>query len=209
MGHPFLRLNMDKNLFIEFSVARASVYAFFSFFFSNKRTQEVLDTWPVVKKIILLEADIVQGVDKEITVKESPIKAGSEIEVEFAKLFYGVGQKTISLNESMYRSDSGLFCPSTQNKVNKIYAEAGKSVAKDLDLAADSLPVQMAFVSSQLSEGEDPLKQKDLILNHIVPLGICIANQVINSSGNKDIKNICEGLKLFCENEKAAFSKLE
>ncbi len=177
--------------------ARASVYSFFASFFDAARNQTLLDEWPTVERIIAIETALLQGEDPVAKQKSDKLTAGNLLESDYAKLFYGVGESTISLCESSYSNIHRMVCQEPMRTLAVLYQNHGFRVIEERSREADSLPIEMAFASLLLQNKSSITEQKELIVDHIYPLALLVANEVNKRTKNKDILAVINGMERF------------
>lgn len=100
-----------------------------------------------------------------------------ELSKAYAKLFLGVGVKTIPLCESAWTSPQHLLCQSAQFECRKAYAEAGLGLSGGPAVPEDHLGLMLAFLSvtALRNEAATGLAFFDA---HVAPIAACIARAV-------------------------------
>ena len=113
-----------KEFLEEYKGSRLGCYEFFSHFFGDKRVQPLLDVFPMVEAFVRGENAFLSGSNVTEDTLSEPPQGGNKLEAEYAKLFYGVGSRTIPLSESVYRSEEGIHLPRGLERHQRALREA-------------------------------------------------------------------------------------
>lgn len=99
----------------------------------------------------------------------------------YASLFLGVGSKTVSPCESIYRSESRALFQSTHFEVQQAYREIGMAKNEDYHEPDDHIAVELSYMArlcelTQEAVGENPQRpvhylrlQRDFLETHLLP----------------------------------------
>ncbi len=123
----------------------------------------------------------------EDTLSEPP-QGGNKLEAEYAKLFYGVGSRTIPLSESVYRSEEGILLPRGLERHQRALRKHNFQPRPEKEMEADSLSMEMAFATVLVMQGKDGKDLLELVEDHLLPVGKAIAKQIRESTDNEDLQ---------------------
>lgn len=192
-----------KGFLEEYKGSRLGCYEFFSHFFSDKRVQPLLDVFPMVEAFVRGENAFLSGSEVSVdSLAEAP-KEGNKLESEYAKLFYGVGSRTVPLSESVYRSEEGILCQGAWRSIKELYGKHGFQPAPEKEMEADSLSMEMAFAALLVQQGKEGKDLLELVEGHLLPVGKAVAKQIRESTDNEDLQNIASAMTVFLSTEKA------
>lgn len=114
----------------------------------------------------------------------------------FASLFLGVGPKTVSPCESVYRSDAPLLCQSTHFEVKQAYQEIGMAKNTRFREPDDHIAVELSYMATlceltQEAAGEDrelPVRylklQRDFLDTHLLPWVDAFSRELLEATGS-------------------------
>jgi TorA maturation chaperone TorD len=166
---------------------RRNIYAFFSEFFGNGRSAELLAFWPDIYGAVF-------GTEKD----PAPLEAGSVLEAAYAKLFYGVGEATVPLSESSYRNEKSLTCQETNRELLRFYAENG-SLMPGREYEADTLSCELAFAAKIAGSNEAALQT--LLKAHLAPFAGAVEGAVRAAAPASSLLEVLETLNAFLRAE--------
>lgn len=196
-----------KEFLEEYRDSRLGCYEFFSHFFGDKRVQPLLDVFPMVTAFVEDENAFLLGSEApEATSGEAP-KADNKLESEYAKLFYGVGPRTVPLSESVYRSEEGILCQGAWRSIKELYGKYGFQPSPEKEMEADSLSMEMAFAALLLQQGWDGKDLLELVAGHLLPIGNKIANQIEEATNDETLRNVASTMRTFLSTEKDLLDK--
>ena len=187
----------------EYKGSRLGCYEFLSHFFGDKRIQPLLDVFPLVEAFVRGENAFLSGSNLTVDKLSEPPQEGNKLEAEYAKLFYGVGSRTIPLAESVYRSEEGILCQGAWRNIKELYGKHNFQPAPEKEMEADSLSMEMAFAAVLVTQGKDGKDLLDLVENHLLPVGKAVAKQIRESTENEDLQNIASTMTVFLTTERA------
>lgn len=178
--------------------ARARLYEFFSVFFRGPRSAKLLALRPEAEASVAALCAAL-GLKPPELAGSLPPEAGEELEREFARLFYGVGRRTVALSESVYTSREAILCQGALQEVSRIYDEAGLRPAGD-PREADTLPFELAF-AAELVEGKRPQLEKAFITEHAAPLGLSVCDAIDAAPPEPQVRHVSALLRAFLLSE--------
>jgi len=158
---------------------RADFYRFLSSLFLQEVSLDLLKNLSSLKKISLpVETGDAEGLIPPRGRNLDEIK--EELDVDFARIFLGLGRQPAFPYESIYRSRSGLLMQEPFDEVRDIYRMAGVKKIPDLKEPEDHIAVELAFMANLCSRAgmafkdnrsEDALIQleiqKEFLQNHL------------------------------------------
>lgn len=131
-----------------------------------KNTQQVatalFDAWELME---LPAPDIQEGKQllerffKDLSQKDTT-EVIQELAREYASLFLGVGPKSVSLCESVYRSKLGLLCQSTLFEVQEAYREIGMAKNDEYREPDDHIAVELSYMARLCAMTREATEQK-------------------------------------------------
>lgn len=194
-------MSKPENTLNELKEARARTYLFFCNFFDNGRDKESL---PLLNAVLQLTEEEAKeaGISWE---KPESIPENTDmqpVEIEFSKLFYGVGKETIPLSESAHFDEHHLLCQKAYTSVKNTYREKGFSVEDSYEMQADSLSVELAFVSLLVEQNATSRETLDFLDTHLYPLADVICKSILTRTENKVILTVAKTLPTFLEAER-------
>lgn len=192
-----------KEFLEEYKGSRLGCYEFFSHFFGDKRVQPLLDVFPMVEAFVRGENAFLSGSNVTEDTLSEPPQGGNKLEAEYAKLFYGVGSRTIPLSESVYRSEEGILCQAAWRDIKELYGKHNFQPRPEKEMEADSLSMEMAFATVLVMQGKDGKDLLELVEDHLLPVGKAIAKQIRESTDNEDLQNIASTMTVFLMTERA------
>lgn len=196
-----------KEFLEEYKGSRLGCYEFFSHFFGDKRIQPLLDVFPMVTAFVQGENAFLSGSEvQEETLAEAP-KADNKLESEYAKLFYGVGPRTIPLSESVYRSEEGILCQGAWRTIKELYGKHGFQPSPEKEMEADSLSMEMAFAALLVQQGKDGKDLLELVGDHLLPIGEKISKQIEEATENETLRDVASAMRIFLSAEKTLLEK--
>lgn len=191
----------------EYRASRMGCYEFFSHFFSDKRQQALLDFFPMVEAFVRGENAFLSGGEELTEIATEVPKAGDELERDYARLFYGVGNRTIALSESVYRSEEGILCQGAWRTIKELYGKHGFQPAPEKEMEADSLSMEMGFASLLVQQNKDPADLLELVEGHLLPVGKVIARQIRENTSNETLLQVAAVMTVFLISEKSLLEK--
>lgn len=175
---------------------RARIAEFFSSFFRGPRTDELLSAFPSVEASLGAILDALGIPSGEAEEPHPPLVAGTPLEAEFAKLFYGVGDRNVPLSESVWTNEFGLMCQESFAGMRALYARKGFAPAPGASQEADTLPLELAFGAILMRSG-DREGERELFLGHASPLAKSVADAALGKACTSLTKPVFHALKRF------------
>lgn len=185
----------------ELREARARTYLFFGGFFDQNRKNDSLSLLNAVMQLTEEEAKEV-GLAWE---KPADLPANintQQLEVEFSKLFYGVGKETIPLSESAHFDEHHLLCQKAYASVKNIYRAKGFSVEDSYEMQADSISVELAFVSLLVEQKAVAGEVANFLNEHLIPLANIVCQSILTKTDNQVLLTVAKTLPTYLQAEK-------
>jgi len=147
--------------------ARQFCYGFFASFFLDPRHTPDSQAWQNAARLVdELEAIAFDQTSVDVTAPPYPA-THDQLEAEFARLFYGVGEHTIALAESCWDSDLRLHCQGAFHSVRDFYANHARATADELALPDDHLAVELAFMHELARAEASASTQHEFLSRHL------------------------------------------
>jgi putative dimethyl sulfoxide reductase chaperone len=108
-------------------------------------------------------------------------KALRDLAMDYASLFLGIGQRTISPCESVYRSAAGLLFQTAQLEVRKAYEKIGMAKSDEFHEPDDHLALELTFMAELCKMTQEAIEkdteragyylglQRDFLEMHLLP----------------------------------------
>lgn len=192
---------MAQNLSQDLQETRQRLFEFFSAFFIGPRNEELLKNRKAVFECVLQIAEALEIESPTLQISEEEPDPLA-LETQFARLFYGVGQSTVSMQERAYRGED--FSANRESIVSllELFASAGLQLDKNHIDDADSLGMELAFAATLLSGNQDTQSTERTLLNqHLFPLARCIRDQAKALEPSGPVIEVLDALVLFLESE--------
>ena len=159
-------MNTDEKLTIEETISvlsqfRDMVYGLFSRIFSEELDKNALEAVQNLLKILDGATDLTQfyrhehfregqkglkGFFEENSGEKNETMI-TDLAKAYASLFLGVGQQTIGLCESVYKSDQGLLFQSAHFEVQEAYQKIGMAKSDEFHEPADHIAVELIYMA--------------------------------------------------------------
>ncbi|MDO5530596.1 molecular chaperone [Sutterella sp.] len=154
--------------------------------FLQPETLGAASALPAAAETIAEEAARCGAPDEVLFTKVDEIAAHAppadlELAQAYAKLFLGVGEKTIPLTESVYTSADRLNCQAAQIECRRIYEDAGLELSAGPVVPEDHLGLMLGFLAVLGLRGEEDTA-RDFLGKHAAPMMQAVA-AAINEKG--------------------------
>lgn len=188
---------MTKHLAQDLQETRKNLFEFFAEFFIGPRTEKLLVNRKAAFESILQIAKVLEMDSSKFQYSEAEPDSLS-IEQQFARLFYGVGKSTVSMQERSYRSSNLADNAKNLASLFDLHASAGLMINKDKQGEADSLGLELDFASGLVAMDRDTdLIERTLLNEHLFPLARCIRDQAKALEPNGPVIEVLDALILF------------
>lgn len=192
---------MTKYLAKQIKDIRKNHFDFFADFFLGPRTEDLLQKRKIVFSNIKQLAKILEIESPTFQYdKETPDFLS--VEKQFARLFYGVGKSTVSMQERSYREDCFFDNAGNLASLFNLHTSAGLRLAQDKLDEADSLGFELDFAASLVVMDRDTdLIEQTLLQKHLYPLARCIRDQAKALEPSGPVIEVLDALILFLVTE--------
>ncbi len=188
--------------------ARRANYRFFALFFEGRKTAGLRASWPAVFENIRLLGEAF-GADEKLPGRPFvPLAADDALEVEFAKVFYGVGDTTVPLVESAYTDEDHLVNRKSAMAARDFYARFGFGLREEDDWRADHISVELQFMDMLLAEesGEEgDSAAKEFFEGHLCLFAKQFVNRAAVHADAELLMPVLESFALFVLTEERIF----
>lgn len=116
---------------------------------------------------------------------------GESFQKEFARLFYGVGEDTISLSSSFWLDAKDLLCQETALRVSRLYAESG--LGNHSNMPPDSLSVEVGFLGHLIAHKEFG-NAKTFLEREILSWWPLVMKKISKESRNEEVLKFFESI---------------
>ena len=192
-----------RDEFHRLNEVRANVYETLAEFFRGQGTNKLVSVWPQL-------TEFTEGMEQIAGTAGAPIPvrvpAAIEIEKNLARLFYGVGEKTIPLVASAYTNAQHLVGQEDCRTLSAFYAKFGWSPKEELQVFADSLPVELGFLALLVRQG-CARDQIELIALYLYPL-VCTVSAAAKAEESGFVGEVLQVLKRLLFADKALLSQV-
>jgi TorA maturation chaperone TorD len=126
--------------------------------------------------------------------RQHPDRVIEDLSREYASLFLGVGPKTVSPCESVYRSSAGLLYQATHFEVQQLYRAIGMEISEQYHEPDDHIAVELMYVAKLCemtgeavnTDKESGLHylslQREFLESHLMPWVPVFSENLVNAT---------------------------
>lgn len=155
--------------------SRAQIYDAFADFFTGKSSERFANNWAEIVRFI-------NGIETlcERPQTQLPTQLPSFLDLDryYAKLFLGVGVRTVPLVASAYTNEHHMMCQEDWRSLNDLYQSHGFTPSEEWTSFADSVAVELAFLALLARTQSSPTMQTDFLTSRLIPLVYSVRHEV-------------------------------
>lgn len=183
--------------------SRAQIYDIFSEFFTGKSSQHLVDSWSEIVRFL-------NGIETLCEIEHTHLPAllpqAIDLDRHYAKLFLGVGVRTVPLVASAYTNEHHMMCQEDCQALNELYRSYGFAPTEEWASFADSVAVELAFLALLARTETTASTQKEFLANRLIPL-VSSVQQGVQSLKAEPIETIFTALLNFMTADKQLLSQ--